>query len=178
MKRRFFLLSLTSFGIVTGCTNGQNNRASEPISQAEPQQSSAPVDVSAQASPVPVFAENGVAIRGADPVAYFTVGQPVQGSEQFTHTWQGATWQFSSAENRDLFIANPQQYAPQYGGFCAYAVAQGYTAPIEPEAWSIVNGKLYLNFNLSVRQRWEGDIPGYIAKADQNWPAAAKEFRG
>lgn len=183
MKRRYFLLSLTSFSIIAGCTTVQETSTPEPISQpASPQPSASPEKstqvASIQAVSIPVFAENGVAIRGTDPVAYFTVGQPVPGSEQFTHSWQGVTWRFSSAENRDLFIANPQQYAPQYGGFCAYAIAQGYAASIVPEAWSIVDGKLYLNFSLNVRQRWESDIPSNIAKANQNWPDAAKNFRG
>ena len=117
-----------------------------------------------------VFAEDGIAIRGADPVAYFTGGEYTPGSDEFTHDWEGATWQFASAENRDLFAANPEEYAPQYGGFCAYAVSQGNTAPIEPTAWEIVDGKLYLNFNDKIQERWAQDIPGYIAQADQNWP--------
>lgn len=117
-----------------------------------------------------VYAQNGVAIKGADPVAYFTQGQYVPGSSAHEHVWQGATWQFSSAENRDLFAANPEQYAPEYGGYCAWAVSQGYTAPVDPTAWSIVDGKLYLNFNSEVQARWERDIPGFISQANQNWP--------
>lgn len=117
-----------------------------------------------------VFAEDGIAIRGADPVAYFTAGEYTPGSDEFTHDWEGATWQFASAENRDLFAANPEDYAPQYGGFCAYAVSQGGTASIEPTAWKIVDGKLYLNYNDKIQKRWSKDIPGYIAQADENWP--------
>ncbi|NJN31270.1 MAG: YHS domain-containing protein [Synechococcales cyanobacterium RM1_1_8] len=120
------------------------------------------------------FQEKGIAIRGADPVAYFMAAAYVPGSSEFTHDWQGATWQFSSAENRDAFAANPEAYAPQYGGFCAYAVSQGSTAPVEPEAWKIVDGKLYLNLNKKIQQRWEQDIPGYIASANQNWPGVLK----
>ena len=112
----------------------------------------------------------GLAIRGTDPVAYFTEGGPVAGSSEFTYTWGNATWQFASAENRDLFAANPEQYAPQYGGFCAWAVSQGYTASIDPDAWRIVDGKLYLNFSRGVQRRWERDIPGNINQADANWP--------
>lgn len=112
----------------------------------------------------------GVAIRGTDPVAYFLEDKPVQGRAEFAYEWQGATWRFSTAEHRDLFAAAPEQYAPQYGGFCAWAVSQGYTAPIDPNAWKIVDGKLYLNFNRSVQRRWEQDIPGHIAQADTNWP--------
>ena len=121
--------------------------------------------------PAGVFAEGGVAIRGADPVAYFTEGGYVAGSASYTHEWGGATWQFASAENRDLFVSNPGAYAPQYGGFCAWAVSQGYTAPVDPTAWEIVDGKLYLNFDARIQRRWERDIPGNIASADQNWPA-------
>lgn len=130
----------------------------------------------AQAQAVRYFVDgSGLAIRGTDPVAYFTQGGPVAGSSEFTHNWNNAIWQFASAENRDLFAANPEQYAPQYGGFCAWAVSQGYTAAIDPNAWKIVDGKLYLNFNRSVQQRWERDIPGNISKANANWPSVLSE---
>ena len=119
----------------------------------------------------PVFSDRHGAIRGHDPVAYFDRKGPVKGSKQFSHPWRGATWYFAGAENRDKFAAEPERYAPQYGGYCAYAVAQGYTADIDPSAWSIVDGKLYLNYSLRVRERWNKDIPGYISKADASWPA-------
>ncbi len=118
----------------------------------------------------PVYSWRRKALRGYDPVAYFTHGRPVEGSERFTHQWQGATWRFASAENRDSFAADPERYAPQYGGYCAWAVSQGYTASTDPEAWRIVDGKLYLNYSKSVQRRWEKDIPGNIGKADRNWP--------
>ncbi|WP_326520696.1 YHS domain-containing (seleno)protein [Leptothoe spongobia] len=122
------------------------------------------------------FVDNsGLAIRGTDPVAYFTQGGPVAGSTEFTHTWNNATWQFATAENRDLFVANPEQYAPQYGGFCAWAVSQGYTASIDPNAWRIVDGKLYLNYNKGVQRQWERDIPGNISQANANWPGILEE---
>lgn len=117
-----------------------------------------------------VFTSWGVAIRGTDPVAYFTEGRPVEGSSKFTTKWNGATWHFASAENRDKFIASPETYAPQYGGYCAWAVAQGSTASTDPDAWRIVDGKLYLNYSLDVQKQWEQDIPGNIVKADKNWP--------
>ena len=117
-----------------------------------------------------VFSDGGAAIRGTDPVAYFTSGGPVQGSEAHMLMWRGATWLFASAENMAAFEMNPDGYAPQYGGYCAYAVSQGYTASTDPEAWTIYEGKLYLNFSKSVRSRWERDIPGHIAQADANWP--------
>ena len=129
----------------------------------------------ASAQPVQYFAENNVAIRGADLVAYFTESAYVPGSSEFTHEWQGVTWQFASAENRDAFAADPDAYAPEYGGFCAWAVSQGYTAEIDPEAWKIVEGKLYLNYSPGVQRRWARDIPGNIAKADQNWPGVLEQ---
>ena len=119
-----------------------------------------------------VFADGGAAIRGYDPVAYFTEGKPVKGKAEFTHQWKGATWRFASAANRDAFAAAPERYAPQYGGYCAYGVANGYTISTVPEAWSIVEGKLYLNYSLGVRADWLKDIPGHIRKADANWPKA------
>jgi YHS domain-containing protein len=112
----------------------------------------------------------GLAISGYDPVAYFTDGKPVEGSSDFTTTWQGATWRFASAAHRDRFVADPDGFAPQYGGYCAWAVANGKTAGIDPEAWKIVAGKLYLNYSKDVQARWEKDVPGNIAKADANWP--------
>jgi len=121
------------------------------------------------------YAEDGVAIRGTDPVAYFEEGRPVPGRPEFAFTWDGATWRFASAANRDRFAASPERYAPAYGGFCAWAVSQGYTAPTDPRAWRIVEGRLYLNYDLSVQRRWERDIPGNIARAETNWPRLARE---
>ena len=122
-----------------------------------------------------VFVDDGFAIRGYDPVAYFTEGKPVEGKAEFTAEYEGATWRFASAANRDKFTADPAAFAPQYGGFCAYAVSQGYTAKIEPDAWKIVDGKLYLNYDKRVQRIWEKDIPGYITDADKNWPQLASE---
>ena len=124
------------------------------------------------AQKAPINTESGAAIRGYDPVAYHRELQPVKGSEQFTASWKGATWRFASAQNRDLFKANPERYAPQYGGYCAYGVAGGYTVGIDPDAWSVVNGKLYLNYSPGVQASWKQDVPGYIRKADANWPTA------
>lgn len=114
---------------------------------------------------------SGLALKGYDPVAYFTEGKPVQGKPEFTARHEGATYRFASAANRDAFLAGPAKYAPQYGGYCAYGMASGYKAPIEPDAWTIVDGKLYLNYSQSVRDRWSSDIPGFIRKADANWPS-------
>lgn len=118
-----------------------------------------------------ILAEDGLALRGHDPVAYFTEGRPTRGRAEHSLTWGGAEWRFASAENRAAFAAAPETYAPQYGGYCAWAVSQGYTAPIDPNAWAIVDGRLYLNFSRSVQRRWERDIPGHIRRADTNWPA-------
>lgn len=119
----------------------------------------------------PVFSTYlGGAIRGYDPVAYHTEDKPVAGKRAHRVEWKGATWSFASAENKALFEGDPEKYAPRYGGYCAWAVSQGYTASIDPDAWSIVDGKLYLNYSLGVREQWSGDIPGNIAKGDANWP--------
>jgi YHS domain-containing protein len=113
---------------------------------------------------------SGLALKGYDPVAYFTDKKPIPGKAEFTARHEGATYRFASAANRDAFAADPAKYAPQYGGYCAYGMASGYKAPIEPDAWTVVDGKLYLNYNQSVRSRWASDIPGYPRKADSNWP--------
>lgn len=117
----------------------------------------------------------GNAIDGFDPVAYHTEGKPVEGSGAFTHDWGGATWRFASAENRDLFATDPEKYAPAYGGYCAYGVSQGYLVDIDPDAWSIVEGKLYLNVNKDIQRTWEQDISGYVALADKKWPGLTGE---
>ena len=117
-----------------------------------------------------VFADSDGAIRGYDPVAYFTAGKPTKGNDQYKFEWEGAIFRFSSAENLELFKNQPSKYAPQYGGYCAYAVSNGYTASTDPNAWKIVDGKLYLNYSLGVHKRWLEDIPGRIEAADKNWP--------
>ncbi|MEM6987200.1 MAG: YHS domain-containing (seleno)protein [Pseudomonadota bacterium] len=117
------------------------------------------------------FKPSGIAIRGYDPVAYFTQGKPVDGDDRYTTSWEGATWRFSSQEHLDLFTGDPEKYAPQYGGYCAYGVAEGGLVKIEPEAWSILDGKLYLNYDAKIQRKWEKDIPGYIARADQKFEA-------
>ena len=112
------------------------------------------------------YKPNGIAIRGYDSVAYFTEGKPVEGNSDYATEWMGATWQFSSEENLNTFIEEPESYAPQYGGYCAYGVAQGNLVKIEPELWTIVDDKLYLNFDKDIQEKWNKDIPGFIAKAD------------
>ena len=112
----------------------------------------------------------GNAIDGYDPVAYHTMGKPVEGSRKYTYEWMDATWRFANAAHRDLFAADPEKYAPAYGGYCAYGVSQGAKIDIDPEAWRIVDGKLYLNKNKQVQRIWLRDIPGYIELADKKWP--------
>jgi YHS domain-containing protein len=112
----------------------------------------------------------GVAIKGYDPVAYFTMSKPVKGDKDHVVNWMGATWRFASAGNRDLFEKDPEKYAPRYGGYCAYGVANNYLVKIDPKAWTVYEGRLYLNYSLDVREQWKGDIPGNIMKADDNWP--------
>ena len=118
----------------------------------------------------PVFATADGAMRGYDPVAYFEFGKPTRGKAEFSAEWQGASYRFANADHLQKFLAEPQKYAPQYGGYCAYAVSQGYTASTVPEAWRIVDGKLYLNYSSSVQAIWNRDIPAYIDAADRNWP--------
>jgi YHS domain-containing protein len=112
----------------------------------------------------------GIAIKGYDPVAYFTGAKPVEGKKTYELEWNGATWRFASAKHRSLFAADPEKYAPQYGGYCAFGVSRGYAVGVDPTAWKIVDGKLYLNYNHDVQAEWVKDIPGFIARADANWP--------
>lgn len=121
-----------------------------------------------------VYQTKAGAIKGYDPVAYFEASRPLKGNTAYNYSWQGATWYFVSAENRDLFKANPEKYAPQYGGYCAYAVAKGTTAKIDPEAWKIVDGKLYLNYDQNIQSRWNKNQREFIQKADANWPGVLK----
>ncbi len=110
-----------------------------------------------------------IAILGFDAVAYFTESRPVAGSAEFEHPWQGARWRFSSAAHRDLFASDPEAYAPQYGGNCAGGMARGRVARVDPEAWAIVDGKLYLNYDKRYRDEFVEDAPDQIARADAEW---------
>lgn len=117
-----------------------------------------------------VFQAGGLAIHGTDPVAYFTEGGPVKGDAAHAIEWNGATWHFASAANAQTFEANPEAYAPVFGGYCAYAASLGYLAPTQPEAWTVHENRLYLNANLRARELWLRDVPGNIAKGLTNWP--------
>ena len=118
----------------------------------------------------PVFATDGIAINGFDPVAYFTDSAPVKGYMAFQSDWEGAKMLFASAENKAMFDADPEKFGPKYGGYCAFAVFKGATAPTDPEAWTVHEVRLYLNFSVDVRSVWKKDIPGNVKKADANWP--------
>ncbi len=123
----------------------------------------------AHADQVSNFTKDGVAIAGADPVAYFTMNKSVIGSADFTTDWNGVTWRFASAENRDAFKAEPMKYAPQYGGFCATGTAFGKKVPIDPTQFKVVEGKLYLNSGAGAQSMFLKDTPGIIMKATGNW---------
>ncbi len=119
----------------------------------------------------PVYTNwRGLALSGYDPVAYFEQGKAVAGSAQYELEWRDATWRFASAEHLAAFRAAPERYAPQYGGYCAWAVSNGYTASSDPEAWRIVDGKLYLNYSREIQEKWETDVPGNVRRADGHWP--------
>lgn len=117
-----------------------------------------------------IFAPNGKAIKGFDPVAFFKDNKPVAGVDSLSFTWKGAEWLFSSRENLEDFKSNPEQFAPQYGGYCAYGTAAGHKAPTETDTWTILDGKLYFNYNTDVKAKWIKDQKALIEKADKNWP--------
>lgn len=117
-----------------------------------------------------IFAIDGVAIRGTDPVAYFTEGAPMAGAAAHAVARGGAEWRFATRAAREAFEMDPDRYAPRFGGYCAYAASKGYLAPTVPEAWTVYEGRLYLNANLRARELWLADVPGNIAKGEANWP--------
>ncbi len=119
--------------------------------------------------------KGGLAVHGYDPVAYFTDSKPVKGTAERSYAVDGATYLFANDENLAAFKADPAKYAPQYGGFCAYGVAQGFKPDVDPAAYKVVDGKLYLNLSPDVRSRWVKDIPGYIESANQNWKTLSSQ---
>lgn len=118
-----------------------------------------------------IFVTDEGALRGYDAVAYFKDGKPVKGDSKITTEWNGVQWRFSTAANRDEFKKSPEKYAPQFGGYCAYGVADGHKSPTQPEAWTIVDGKLYMNYNLEVRKLWKEKQSEFIKQANEKWPA-------
>jgi YHS domain-containing protein len=123
-----------------------------------------------------IYSKANQAISGYDPVAYFKESKPVKGTDQFSYVWKGGVWNFSSQENLDAFKSTPERYAPQFGGYCAYGVADGHKAPTSPDAWTIVEGKLFLNYNKDVRELWSKDQRNFIKKANENWPEVKKQM--
>ena len=112
----------------------------------------------------------GLGAKGYDVVSYFTDKKPAQGSDKFTTTFGGVTWQFVSSEHRDMFKADPVKYAPQYGGFCSWGVSQGKLFDIDPvNGWTVSNAKLYLNFNGDINSKFARDTEGFVSKAERNW---------
>lgn len=161
MNRRFLLLAAAGLAgtaaLLSSCGGHGAARAAEP------------------APPVNTLLRNGsVAIQGTDPVAYFTLGRPLAGSPEHATRHNGATWLFATAEHKTLFERDPRRYEPAYGGYCAFGVANGYLVRIDPEAWTVHEGRLYLNYDLTVRQRWLRDVSGYNRKADALFPELLK----
>ena len=133
----------------------------------------------ASESPVaPANAADGIGLKGYDPVAYFTGGQPAKGAEQYSLQWKGVTYRFASAADQQRFQANPEKYLPQYGGYCAYAMSIDRIADIDPKQWAIVGGKLYLNNNFFSQTLWSLDKSGRIASANRNWAVFPKTPEG
>ena len=128
----------------------------------------------ADKAPIYTGAFSKTAVQGYDPVAYFTEGKPVKGSKEFSTEYQGAEFRFSSAQNLEMFKQNPEKYAPQFGGYCAWAVSQGYTAKGDADYWAVVDGKLYLNYNKKIQETWEQNRDEYIDEANTNWPEVLK----
>jgi YHS domain-containing protein len=126
--------------------------------------------VSVKAQKGEVFAPDGKAINGYDVVAFFKQSKPVMGVESLAYDYKGVKWLFATQDDLNTFKANPGHFVPQYGGYCAYGTSQGHKAPTQPETWTIVDDKLYFNYNLKVKEMWSKDRPALITKADKNWP--------
>jgi YHS domain-containing protein len=126
--------------------------------------------VQAHAQKSEIFVSGGKAIKGYDPVAFFKQSKPVKGVDSLSYSWKDATWLFASREDLEAFKANPEKYAPQYGGYCAYGASEGHKAPTQTDTWTVANGKLYFNYNLKVKEMWTKDQPKLIQVADQKWP--------
>jgi YHS domain-containing protein len=138
--------------------------------------SSLVVPVSAHADEAPIYTSwrNNVAVGGYDAVSFFA-GSPQEGKSEFSTTYKGADWYFQTQANRDLFLANPEAFAPQYGGYCAWAIAEGKLAKGSPKHWYVEDGKLYLNYNGRIKDRWLADKEAFITKADSRWPTILED---
>jgi hypothetical protein len=119
--------------------------------------------------------DKGIALQGYDPVAFFSAGRPTKGDPSITARHAGATYWFATSENKAAFEAAPDRYAPAFGGFCAYGASNGYTAPVEIGTWQIVDGRLLLNYNQSIRKKFDADRAAYLQKADANWPGIVEK---
>lgn len=117
------------------------------------------------------YSANGSAIKGYDVVAYFTQNKALEGSDNYVANWSNTTWKFTSQSNLDSFNLHPEKYAPQYGGYCAYGCSENHKSPTDPKAFTIINNKLYLNYNLKVKEFWIKETDARIKSADENWPA-------
>jgi YHS domain-containing protein len=133
------------------------------------------LDAYATTDPVYTGFFSNTAVGGYDVVAYFTEQKPVKGDSDYSYQYMDAEWRFSTRENLNAFKLAPEKFAPQYGGYCAWAISQGYTAKGNPENWRIVEGKLYLNYDDDVQATWLSDIPGFISTANRNWPKILAE---
>ena len=155
------------------CAGANPCASADPCAGANPCASADPCAAAAASAPlVYIESSSNLAIRGTDPVAYFTEGKVVEGDSEYESEWQDATWRFASAENQELFDSDPEAYAPQYGGYCAKALSEGNVVSTDPEAWKIVDGKLYLNYSSQVQDQWLQDVEGNIALADEMYPDA------
>ncbi len=139
-----------------------------------------PVAISAPAAfadkdPIYTAKRSNLALQGYDTVAYFTAGEPTKGSADFSTTHNGAEFRFASEENLNLFLGDPEKYAPQYGGYCAWAVAQGKTAKGDARRWAIVDDKLYLNYNKGIQKKWDKNRSGFITNANEQWPTVLQD---
>ncbi|OKS88079.1 YHS domain-containing (seleno)protein [Mucilaginibacter polytrichastri] len=130
--------------------------------------------VEAKAQQSEIFVTGGKAIKGYDAVAFFKQSKAVKGADSLSYQWKGATWLFASQEDLNAFKATPEKYAPQYGGYCAYGTSQGHKAPTQTETWTVVDDKLYFNYNAKVKEIWTKDQANFIQTADQKWPDLKK----
>ncbi|MGH1440093.1 MAG: YHS domain-containing (seleno)protein [Cellvibrionaceae bacterium] len=121
------------------------------------------------------YIKKGYAVTGYDTVAYFTVGAPTKGDKNISTEWNGATWLFSSEENKNLFIANPEKYAPAYDGHCAFAAGIGKKVSARPDLWKIIDGRLFLNYSKAANNRWLENPESYIKDGDVNWVDLSKK---
>ena len=168
MNVKYLAIVATVSLVTVGLSNGLGaSVVRNPAAESSPSQVVAQTETSRFPA---VYTENGIALDGQDVVAYFTQSQLVEGNQQYSHNWNGAEWLFSSAANRDLFAANPEAFAPQYGGYCSKAAAGGVLATTVPTAWEVRDGKLYLNYSAEAQVEWKQDTANKIVQANANWP--------